>query len=71
MTPSVVTKAITPPPFLSMACETARRMGAAGVLILPEGPMEWDLVWWPVAAMCGCWWPARRNGSSRPSVRPD
>ncbi len=44
MLPSVVTRAITPPPFLAMACETARRMGAAGVLILPEGPMEWDVV---------------------------
>jgi DNA integrity scanning protein DisA with diadenylate cyclase activity len=42
--PSVVPKAITPPPFLAMACETARRMGATGLLILPEGPMEWDLV---------------------------
>jgi DNA integrity scanning protein DisA with diadenylate cyclase activity len=42
--PSVVPKAIAPSPFLQMACEAARRMSAAGVLILPEGPMEWDAV---------------------------
>lgn len=44
MTPSVVSKATAPLPLLSLACETARRMGASGVLILPEGPMEWDAV---------------------------
>ncbi len=30
--------------FLSLAFEAARRLGAVGVLILPEGPMEWDVV---------------------------
>jgi diadenylate cyclase len=44
VTMSVVSKATPPLPFLSMACEAAQRMGAAGVLILPEGPMEWELV---------------------------
>jgi DNA integrity scanning protein DisA with diadenylate cyclase activity len=28
--------------FLAMAYEAARRSGASGILILPEGPMEWD-----------------------------
>jgi DNA integrity scanning protein DisA with diadenylate cyclase activity len=27
-----------------MACDAARRLDASGVLILPEGPMDWDLV---------------------------
>ncbi len=44
MTPSVVSKATAPLPFLSLACEAARRLGAIGVLILAEGPMEWDVV---------------------------
>ena len=44
VTPSVVSKGTAPLPFLSLACEAARRLGAAGVLILPEGPMEWDVV---------------------------
>ncbi len=44
MTPSVVSKATAPLPFLSLACETARRLEASGVLILPEGPMDWDVV---------------------------
>jgi diadenylate cyclase len=42
VTPSVVSKATAPLPLLSLACEAARRAGATGVLILPEGPMEWD-----------------------------
>jgi diadenylate cyclase len=41
---SVVSKASPPLPLLSMACEAAQRMGAAGILILPEGPMEWEVV---------------------------
>jgi diadenylate cyclase len=44
VTPSAVSKATAPLPFLSLACEAARRLGAIGVLILPEGPMEWDVV---------------------------
>ncbi len=44
MTPSVVSKSTAPLPFLSLACETARRLGAVGVLILAEGPMDWDTV---------------------------
>ena len=42
MTPSVVSKATAPLPILSLACEAARRLGAAGVLILAEGPIDWD-----------------------------
>ena len=44
VTPSVVSKTTAPLPFLSLACEAARRLGAVGVLILAEGPMEWDVV---------------------------
>ena len=44
MTPSVVSKTTAPLPVFSLACEAARRLGAVGVLILAEGPMEWDLV---------------------------
>jgi diadenylate cyclase len=44
VTPSVVSKGTAPLPFLSLACEASRRLGAAGVLILPEGPMDWDVV---------------------------
>ena len=31
-------------PFLSLACEAGRRLGAVGVLIIAEGPMDWDVV---------------------------
>ncbi len=44
MTPSAVSKATAPLPFLALACETARRLGAVGVLILAEGPMDWEVV---------------------------
>jgi DNA integrity scanning protein DisA with diadenylate cyclase activity len=44
VTPSVLSKATAPPPFLALVCEVARQLGAAGVLILPEGPLEWDAV---------------------------
>jgi diadenylate cyclase len=44
VTPSVVPKATAPLPFLSLACEVARRLSAVTVLILPEGPMDWDIV---------------------------
>jgi DNA integrity scanning protein DisA with diadenylate cyclase activity len=33
-----------PRPFLPLACDAARRSGASGILILPEGPMDWGLV---------------------------
>jgi diadenylate cyclase len=44
VTPSVVSQATAPLPFLSLACEAARRLGACGVLILPEEPMDWEVV---------------------------
>jgi diadenylate cyclase len=37
-----VVKATAPLSILPMALEAARRSGASGVLILPEGPMDWD-----------------------------
>jgi DNA integrity scanning protein DisA with diadenylate cyclase activity len=39
VTPTILTKATTS--LLGMACDAAGRLGAAGVLILPEGPMDW------------------------------
>lgn len=44
MTPIVVTRAIAiaAPPFLPLAADAARRTGASAILILPEGPMDWD-----------------------------
>jgi DNA integrity scanning protein DisA with diadenylate cyclase activity len=42
--PSVVPRTTAPFPFLSLACEAGRRLGAVGVLIIAEGPMEWDVV---------------------------
>ena len=44
MTPNLVSKATAPLPILSLACEAAQRLGASGVVIMPEGPLEWDLV---------------------------
>jgi diadenylate cyclase len=44
VTPHPVSKATAPLPILSLACEAAHRLGTAGVLIMPEGPMEWELV---------------------------
>ena len=41
MTPIVVPKA-TVPPLLSLAFEAAMRVGAKGILILPEGPVDWE-----------------------------
>ena len=70
MTPSVVSKATAPLPFLSLACEAARRLGAVGVLILAEGPMDWDVV--RVLSQQRdrrSWWPAPRSASSRRSAR--
>jgi diadenylate cyclase len=42
--PSVVSRATAPFPFLSLACEAGRRLGAVGVMIIAEGPMDWDVV---------------------------
>jgi diadenylate cyclase len=39
VTPTVSTK--TMPILLELACETVGRLGLSGVLILPEGPMDW------------------------------
>jgi DNA integrity scanning protein DisA with diadenylate cyclase activity len=50
VTPSVVFKAAPPLPIVSIACEAARRLGAAGVLILPEGPVEWESARLPACA---------------------
>lgn len=44
MTPNVVSKANAPLPILSLACEAAERLGASGVLIMPEGPLDWEQV---------------------------
>ena len=41
MTPIVVPKT-TVPPLLPLACEAAAKVGAMGILILPEGPVDWD-----------------------------
>ena len=44
MTPSLpaVTKATPTPSLLSLAFEAAARLGVAGFLILPEGPLDWE-----------------------------
>lgn len=42
MTPTVLTKATTT--LLALACEAAGRLGTMGVLLLPEGPMDWEAV---------------------------
>jgi len=42
VTLTVLTKATTS--LLGMACDAAERLGAAGVLILPEGPMDWAAI---------------------------
>jgi len=41
VTPIVVPKA-TVPPLLSLAAEAAAKVGAKGILILPEGPVDWE-----------------------------
>jgi DNA integrity scanning protein DisA with diadenylate cyclase activity len=41
VTPIVVPKT-TVPPLLPLACEAAAKVGAMGILILPEGPVDWD-----------------------------
>jgi diadenylate cyclase len=50
VTPSVVSKATAPLPILALACEAARRLGASGVLILPEGPLEWEVLRLPASS---------------------
>jgi DNA integrity scanning protein DisA with diadenylate cyclase activity len=42
VTPTALNKATTI--LLDLACEAARRLGAMGVLILPEGPMDWEAI---------------------------
>jgi DNA integrity scanning protein DisA with diadenylate cyclase activity len=42
VTPTAPTKATTG--LLALACEAAPRLGASGVLVLPEGPMDWEAV---------------------------
>ena len=42
MTPMTPTRAT--PSILAMACEAAARLDAAAVVVLPEGPMDWDAV---------------------------
>jgi len=44
VTPNPVSKATAILPILSLACEAATRLCAVGVLIMPEGNMEWELV---------------------------
>jgi DNA integrity scanning protein DisA with diadenylate cyclase activity len=42
MTPPVVSKAVSS--LLALAFEAVPRLGVVGVLILPEGPMDWEAV---------------------------
>ncbi|QEH35357.1 DNA integrity scanning protein DisA [Aquisphaera giovannonii] len=44
MTPNAAPKLGTPQQVLSLACEAAQRLGAAGILVIPDGPLDWDLV---------------------------
>ncbi len=44
MTPSNTSRGTAPLPILSIASENARRLGASAVLVMPEGPLEWELV---------------------------
>lgn len=44
MTPNLVSRATAPLPLVSLACEAAERLGASAVLIMPEGPLEWDMI---------------------------
>jgi DNA integrity scanning protein DisA with diadenylate cyclase activity len=39
VTPTVLTKATTS--LLALACEAVHDLGAVGILLLPEGPMDW------------------------------
>jgi len=40
----IAAKSALVPPLLALALELARKLGAAGVLILPESPLEWDSI---------------------------
>jgi diadenylate cyclase len=40
--PSVVTKATLAPSLLAVAFEAASRLGVAGILVLPEGALDWE-----------------------------
>ena len=42
MTPMTLPKATSG--VLALACEAAQRLGASGVVLLPEGPMDWKAV---------------------------
>ncbi|WP_406698656.1 DNA integrity scanning protein DisA nucleotide-binding domain protein [Singulisphaera sp. Ch08] len=42
MTPTALNKATTI--LLTLACEAASRLGTMGILILPEGPMNWEAI---------------------------
>ncbi|WP_337175989.1 DNA integrity scanning protein DisA nucleotide-binding domain protein [Paludisphaera sp.] len=44
MTPPNPSRGTAPLPILSIASENARRLGASAVLVMPEGPLEWDFV---------------------------
>lgn len=44
MTPPNTSKGTAPLPILSIASGSAQRLGATAVLVMPEGPLEWDLV---------------------------
>jgi len=44
VTPSNTSRGTAPLPILSIASENARRLGASAVLVMPEGPLEWELV---------------------------
>lgn len=44
MTPPNTSKGTAPLPILSIASGSAQRLGASAVLVMPEGPLEWDLV---------------------------
>ncbi len=42
MTPTVLNKATTT--LLTLACDAVDRLGAVGILVLPEEPMDWDAI---------------------------
>jgi len=44
VTPLNTSKGTAPLPILSIASGSAQRLGASAVLVMAEGPMEWDLV---------------------------
>jgi len=44
VTPPTGSKATATPPILSIAAESATRLGGAGVLVMVEGSLDWDYV---------------------------